>query len=906
MGGIKNKLNKLSNKAKNLFNALSLKERADERSSSGEVNSKEVKGSRLPSFSQPFEMLTRNISNTRTSNWWSLHASKTIGSLRLVTLTKYLAISCFTLAILSTLILNIVSSYSSSKIESNAEEVGSNSNTSTLANDSSSISLSFSNATGSCSDTSSPANVCMEISDDGGIATGGHRLIVNAGSSVAKYQVSLSSVNEETSLVNQSDSSQIISAVGADFPDGAELEDGEWGYSVALSDDVADRFAGLKPNATPDIIMDVEQPGQDVNWRYVSYGVKIDNPVQKMAGEYARAVQYTASGTIKPPVITSISPNQYELGSDDGLDEDGFLHITISGENLSGIRSVQLSGGDPYGEDMDIPMPCEVVSSNELECTVVPHEYDDYDYSIGPYDLRVTTGGGTAVLKNAFDFTKSSICRNADANSDCQVDVDDNMVPVAYDDSDGNWYVVAQSDIGGDPGSWYDYGKRKWANAVTLTANGLAKYRNQPTGTKVDEQYVLGYWVYIPRYAYKVMRKEVANHVITDEEAKARGGFSIRFEKAGDSVKTPTSICDTSSIDYWECVAQTSEYKFLYYSDDDQYANQTVWATHPAFDWNGSEINGFWIGKFETTGTIDLPTVLPNRKHIGDTGLNYGGAGGYYEMAKKVGVEDPQNVYGYTATTSFNNGRGHHNLSKAMSHMLKSSEWGATAYLSASTYGAGVDGVQINAQSQAGTDDNGAPSNGVTGCGPVDDGKTTMYANGGQIGTANACSDGGVTHAYNGSLGVKSSTTNNVYGVYDMSGGAYEYVMGSFSSDGVQSSRGSNGFVYFNIPAREPYVDLYDGSIFNAGSQWTNNNLCTWAECGGRALYETKNVSLVTSELESWNGGLSYFVQNDSQAWFGMGGNYANGQAAGLFTAYRSNGAANSEGGVGFRVALQL
>ena len=61
MGGIKNKLNKLSNKT--LFKL----------------------GSRLPSFSQPSEMLTRNISNTRKPNRWSLYASKTIGSLRLVT-----------------------------------------------------------------------------------------------------------------------------------------------------------------------------------------------------------------------------------------------------------------------------------------------------------------------------------------------------------------------------------------------------------------------------------------------------------------------------------------------------------------------------------------------------------------------------------------------------------------------------------------------------------------------------------------------------------------------------------------------------------------------------------------------------------------------------------------------------
>ena len=52
-----------------------------------------------------------------------------------IVLTKYLGIACLTLAILSTLILNIISSYSSSKVNSNAEPISnSNANLSTLAN----------------------------------------------------------------------------------------------------------------------------------------------------------------------------------------------------------------------------------------------------------------------------------------------------------------------------------------------------------------------------------------------------------------------------------------------------------------------------------------------------------------------------------------------------------------------------------------------------------------------------------------------------------------------------------------------------------------------------------------------------------------------------------------------------
>ena len=137
MGGIKNKL---SNKVKTLLSSLSLTERADERSSSGEVmsntNSKSsgfchlirqtpsatfpVKGKELaPPFRKRRQMKSDRIS---------------IGGFdRLVRITKYTSLACLTLAILSTLVLNIVSSYSYSKLNSNAEPV-SNSSVSTLAN----------------------------------------------------------------------------------------------------------------------------------------------------------------------------------------------------------------------------------------------------------------------------------------------------------------------------------------------------------------------------------------------------------------------------------------------------------------------------------------------------------------------------------------------------------------------------------------------------------------------------------------------------------------------------------------------------------------------------------------------------------------------------------------------------
>ena len=138
--------------------------------------------------------------------------------------------------------------------------------------------------------------------------------------------------------------------------------------------------------------------------------------------------------------------------------------------------------------------------------------------------------------------------------------------------------------------------------------------------------------------------------------------------------------------------------------------------------------------------------------------------------------------------------------------MLKNSEWGAVTYLASSKYGAGINNVQLN---------NSNRSDG-TGKGP----------------------SGG---AYNTADGQKASTTNNIYGVYDMSGGAWEYVMGGYTTDAFSINDQHN---YLSIAVKPPYVDLYVNPPFS-GTDRTNNNLCTWATCGGHTLYETKNVQSV-------------------------------------------------------------
>jgi len=84
------------------------------------------------------------------------------------------------------------------------------------------------------------------------------------------------------------------------------------------------------------------------------------------------------------------------------------------------------------------------------------------------------------------------------------------------------------------------------------------------------------------------------------------------------------------------------------------------------------------------------------------------------------------------------------------SHLMKNSEWGAVAYLTHSRYGRNGTEVTIN--------------------------NSSTYITGNAGNTVSASSATGVTNAYNTTAGMKASSTGNISGIYDLSGGAYEYI----------------------------------------------------------------------------------------------------------------------------------
>ena len=234
-----------------------------------------------------------------------------------------------------------------------------------------------------------------------------------------------------------------------------------------------------------------------------------------------------------------------------------------------------------------------------------------------------------------------------------------------------------------------------------------------------------------------------------------------------------------------------------------------------AFTFGNKELSGFWYGKFEIGGSLASSctnetcnvsniVVKPNVSSLRSQKVS-----SFFYASRSM--EQAGNSFGFVN-------------SEVDTHMSKNNEWGAVAYLTQSIYGRCTSSTTCT---EVGINNN---SSYITGYG------------------APAGSSSSVTNGtYNTALGKDASTTGTIYGIYDMSGGAYEYVMGVYNN--AKSSSG------FNSLPDEKYYNNYTGSSYT-----------------GHALTETKR----------WYGDNDGFV-SASYPWFARGGYYGAGGVTGVF-----------------------
>ena len=738
---------------------------------------------------------------------------------------KYIGIACLTIAILSTLILNIISSYSSSKVNSNAEPATQSTN-GTLVSGPASISLSLTpiiTPTSSQCDTSN-SNICMSIPDSGGIATGGHTVEVNNTSITGKADLALTSSNADWALESDNHSDFTIRPISLDPVLGnpsASLTNATWGIALftpnnpdinsSLTDILGDEqnFIDSSNNETSWFPPSVVEAGESFENSTLSsinfyYGVYIDDPSATPAGNYSIDLIYTATVMLpESPAIDGITPSGYELNS------SADSAATITGTNLASTYKVYLESDADTNINYDLTNSITRVTDDEIKVTL-PTDKTNPELEAGNYTIYVVTQGGEASV--GFAYTKKALPDGILESTDdyrndgrVAVDYDENMIPVTYtgNGSSPQWTALPKSEISSNPKSWYDYPNKIWANAVTV--KDPTKYNDIATRTTVDNADILGYWVYIPRYAYEVQRRDTSDAPVQPQN------FNIVFQTS-DQMNTPVKTCSTANNNKDYRTGCNIDTTYTVNSDD------TTWATHPAFNWkynqasNGFDevikLNGIWVGKFETSETDAYTTpesqttalILPG---VEANGTHFGWA---LESIKRIGIKDTLNTGGgiQNSTNPEESWPWNSNhLAISSAHLMKNSEWGAVSYLTSSAFGIGIGNLKGNVHYE------------LTGLGPT-------------------------SKAYYYEDSWPASTTGNIYGIYDMKGGRRETLAAAFSSDGIQSDQGYGSIISTPLrnTMREPYADLYPASIFPARE---NNGIdfCTWETCGGQALHET-------------------------------------------------------------------
>ena len=176
----------------------------------------------------------------------------------------------------------------------------------------------------------------------------------------------------------------------------------------------------------------------------------------------------------------------------------------------------------------------------------------DVSFSNGASNLKANNVQDA--IEELYNKTVSdSSCKNVSAPK-----LGSGLVPVTIE-NDG---TVKYADTSKN---WYNYCDKRWANAVILEDG-----TNYKAGDTIQESDIQSYFVWIPKYKYRLWN--------TGDASKGVHEIEIVFDETnttdaeGVSCKTPMTSGESGNCDNGE------------------------YMTHPAFI--SMEVNGFWVGKF--------------------------------------------------------------------------------------------------------------------------------------------------------------------------------------------------------------------------------------------------------------------------------------------------------------------
>ena len=488
------------------------------------------------------------------------------------------------------------------------------------------------------------------------------------------------------------------------------------------------------------------------------------------------------------------------------------------------------------------------------------------------------------------------------------------MTPVKFTDpsSTEKGTVVETSS---DDTNWYNYDEKKWANAQTEDGS---------------------MWVWIPRFAYRV-----------DSSTQT---FDVVF------------LIGTTDT-YYDENGQIQTAKRCT-SEDELVDTSTGYTVHPAFTdetainyrnggWD-KEITGIWVAKFEAgyaSGNNDAEVVESSVNYTQDTAwvpdVESGettengqstkparnwldGEYGSTITAIKYPVFQP-----LTYTMNYITHNDAYNIAKVLnengnpygfngasdSHLMKNSEWGACVYLTKSEYGIGsstditVNNISLNTGGAARSSSAGKTGvesvYAVTGCTSNSTSDSTRETTIEIINATTGNTASGGVYTWNQLTGTTASSTGTIYGIYDLSGGAWERSTGYVANQNENLSNYGRNLAYDESSLRTlstkyttvyPHNSTYDNTGITEDATSLNiasdNNYKINNLIYGDAIRETSTDGTGST---SWDSDSSVFP--GLQEPFSIrGGSYSGGTATGTFYFNRHNGRGNYN--CGFRAVV--
>lgn len=562
---------------------------------------------------------------------------------------------------------------------------------------------------------------------------------------------------------------------------------------------------------------------------------EIRTDITKLQGKIN--IYYAQNGTL--PILEEYVPQ--EMPDRNENDDNNYFVI-----NLRLLQDLTLAQGKGY-EDI---IRGREATQNVTDVYIINQKTHTIYYAEG-----VTANGQTYhTVESTYSVIELSNIEN-------KPQLLEGMTPVKYvftGELEGRWEETTSNDM-----EWYNYSEKKWANAITE-----------------DESF----WVWIPRFEYAIDNDAQTTTVkfIKQTQTIADEGFIIhpaftkenssnfenggwnedlagiwvaKFEagyamdKNGDQVSDITggnSVNPVSSSVYYSQTQVTST------ATESGQADNTVLTARNWLD-----------GIYGTTETKIKYPVFQGKT----ISMNYISANDAYNICRAL--TESGNIYGLNNNTTD-------------SHLIKNSEWGAVVYLSKSQYGLGSTNIYINNVSL----NTGSSSSSNT--------FSSAYAlTGYSASSANAqenivVTSSEFTNNLNSSKswvtvdGAKASSTGNITGIYDMSGGLIEMTSGYISNSQSSSSTNASAFSKMNISTK--YATKYPYNLTNdtSSANYTENT-----EIYGDAIRE---VSTAGTGATSWGEDTSIYAQIANFI-FARGGSYLQGAMAGISAFQADDGA---------------